>query len=107
MIIGRKVSNVLRGPALRLTARRERCTDCLACTRNCPMSLDVNAMVRAADMEHRECILCRTCVDGCPQGAIAIGFGRLTSKIATEAQRHGAMDRTADSATEPTTGSMR
>jgi ferredoxin len=38
------------------------------------MSLDVNGMVARADMEDGECILCGTCVDGCPKGAIHFGF---------------------------------
>ena len=76
MILGRKISNLVRGPALRLQANAERCTHCGTCTRNCQMSLDVNRMVHAADMEDSECILCGQCVDGCPGQAICFTFGR-------------------------------
>jgi ferredoxin len=31
-------------------------------------------MVQQADMEHSECILCGSCVDGCSQSAIHFSF---------------------------------
>jgi ferredoxin-type protein NapH len=74
MIIGRRLRNIFRWPALRLQAEPDRCTDCLTCTRNCPTSLDVNQMVRSGDMESDECILCGTCVDGCPKDVIRFSF---------------------------------
>ncbi len=74
MILGRKLGNLLRLPSLRLQANAARCTDCGTCTRNCPMSLDVHALVHKPKMEHAECILCATCVDGCPAGVIRLGF---------------------------------
>ncbi len=49
MILGRKLRNVVNTPALRLTAETEKCTNCMKCTRNCPMSLDVNAMVQVRE----------------------------------------------------------
>jgi polyferredoxin len=74
MIIGRKLRNLLAWPALRLAARAEACKDCLTCTSNCPMSLDVHAMVQREHMEHNECILCGTCVDNCTKSAIRFSF---------------------------------
>lgn len=74
MIIGRRVRNLVRWPSLRLRADRDRCVDCKTCSKNCPMSLDVNRMVHSASMENTECILCGTCVDNCPQGAIRYSF---------------------------------
>lgn len=74
MIIGRKLRNLLPWPALRLQAHASTCTGCLTCTSNCPMSLDVNAMVKAEAMEHSECILCLSCVDNCPAQAIKSVF---------------------------------
>jgi polyferredoxin len=70
MIIGRKIRNLLKYPALQLKAEPEKCTDCLTCTRNCPMSLDVNALVKRGNMEHSECILCGNCVDSCSSSVI-------------------------------------
>ena len=74
MILGRKLRNLVRWPALRLVAEPDRCSECLTCTRNCPMSLDVSGMVQRADMEDSECILCGSCVDGCTRGAIRFSF---------------------------------
>jgi polyferredoxin len=74
MILGRKLRNLARWPALRLQVEPERCTDCRRCTRGCPMSLDVNAMVRRGDMEHAECILCGSCADACTRDVIHFSF---------------------------------
>jgi ferredoxin-type protein NapH len=70
MILGRKVRNLFGWPALRLNAQTEACINCKRCTRDCPMSLDVNGMVQAGAMENSECILCGTCVDVCPKQVI-------------------------------------
>jgi len=74
MIIGRGIRNRGRWPSLRLIAAPDKCSDCLTCTRNCPMSLDVNGMVQRANMENDECILCGNCVDGCSRDAIRFSF---------------------------------
>jgi polyferredoxin len=74
MILGRRIRNLARWPALRLQADADRCIDCQRCTSECPMSLDVNKMVRAADMEHDECILCASCIDVCPKDVISMPF---------------------------------
>ena len=76
MILGRKLRNTLAWPALRLKADPARCTDCLTCNANCPMSLDVNGLVKSGHMEHTECILCGSCVDGCPSKAIVYSFSK-------------------------------
>jgi polyferredoxin len=74
MILGRKLRNIKAWPSLRLQAASELCSNCKTCTSHCPMSLDVNAMVQKGAMENDECILCATCVDGCPKGAIQMRF---------------------------------
>jgi polyferredoxin len=74
MILGRKLRNLAKWPALRLEAQPEKCTDCLQCTKACPMSLPVNQMVNQKRMENSECILCGNCVDGCPRKVIHYAF---------------------------------
>lgn len=74
MMIGRWIRNRFGWPSLRLVADASSCKDCKLCTKNCPMSLDVNAMVQASKMENAECILCGTCVDNCSQSAIRYSF---------------------------------
>lgn len=74
MIGGRKLRNLFGWPSLRLTADSDKCTDCMKCTKNCPMSLDVNAMVAGGSMENPECILCGNCVDNCKKDIIHYTF---------------------------------
>jgi polyferredoxin len=74
MILGRKIRNVFRWPALRLKAAPEKCIDCQRCNKVCPMSLDVNGMVRNNAMENSECILCGSCIDNCPKNVISFSF---------------------------------
>jgi len=74
MIIGRRIRNLVRWPSLRLVAEPDKCTDCLRCTRDCPMSLDVHQMVQSGSMENGECILCFTCTDNCPSKVIRHSF---------------------------------
>ncbi len=52
----------------------EKCTNCQKCTRNCPMSLDVNATVQAGKMENAECILCGKGIDNCRKSVIHYAF---------------------------------
>lgn len=74
MILGRKLGNLINLPVLRLKAEKSACINCKRCTRDCPMSLDVNAMVQAGKMENSECVLCGTCADVCPKDVIHYSF---------------------------------
>jgi polyferredoxin len=74
MIIGTKVSDLLRLPRLRLKANKESCTGCNLCTKKCPMSLDGKTMVLTEKMKDSECILCGECVDICPKKSIMYTF---------------------------------
>lgn len=74
MMIGRWIRNRFGWASLRLVADAASCSDCKTCTKNCPMSLDVNAMVKVEQMEHSECIMCGTCVDNCAKRAIRYSF---------------------------------
>jgi len=76
MILGRGLRNRLGLPALRLVADPIACANCKKCTSNCPMSLDVNAMVQIGRIENRECILCGTCADNCAKKAIRYSFSK-------------------------------
>lgn len=76
MIIGRQIRNRAGWAALQLAADPGRCKHCQTCTRNCPMSLPVEEMVIAGQLENPECILCGTCVDGCKEKVLAFSWGR-------------------------------
>lgn len=74
LMIGRKIRNFFGWPALQLAADRTHCIDCNACSEECPMSIDIHAMVKEEKMEHAECIFCTSCIDICPKGAITYGI---------------------------------
>jgi ferredoxin-type protein NapH len=76
IIAGRKLRNLFMWPSLGLAAEKDKCIDCMTCSKNCPMSLDVNKMVKSENMENPECILCGTCADNCKQGVIRFTFTR-------------------------------
>jgi polyferredoxin len=72
------------GAIMRLTARKSLarmaakpggCDDCGACTRVCPMDIDVGAIVGSgAHVPGGECILCQRCAHACPTGALHLEF---------------------------------
>jgi len=72
MVLGRKLGNVLRLPAIRLKAQPERCIHCSLCSRTCPAGIPVQQLVEKANTEHSECILCGQCVDACPKNVLSI-----------------------------------
>ncbi len=75
MVFGRKISNFLKIPSLRLNRNdKNECTHCKICTKNCPMDIDVEKMVQENDLEHSECILCGNCIDTCPKNVIEYSF---------------------------------
>ena len=74
MIIGMKVSDWLRLPRLRLKSNKDSCNGCNLCSKKCPMSLDVKAMVKTTNMKNSECILCGECIDICPKKSITYSF---------------------------------
>ncbi|MGE5623567.1 MAG: 4Fe-4S binding protein [Methanocella sp.] len=76
MILGTRLKNRAAWPALRLEAEPARCNGCRTCTKNCPMSLDVEGMVKRGSLENSDCVLCGECVDGCRRGAIRYAFHR-------------------------------
>ena len=79
MIIGMKVSDWLKLPRLSLKSDAISCVDCKQCTKKCPMSLDVMAMVKTENMKNSECILCGECVDICPKKSISYTFKNKSS----------------------------
>lgn len=77
MIAGRLGAKYSPVPHLHLEGDPDKCIDCKLCTKNCPMSLDVNAMVRSGKMFSSECIACGACVDVCPKKAIFFSWNPM------------------------------
>lgn len=88
MVLGTKIRNRIQWPALHLETDPGRCIHCQRCTRECPMSLEVEKMVRAGALAHSECILCGNCVDACPKTAIRYAWIKKRSLPAGTAVKH-------------------
>ena len=87
MIVGRKIRNIVRLSALCLKADKEKCVDCKTCSKNCPMSLNVNEMVKSGYMENTECILCGTCIDVCPNNVIKYSFSKPNYNVCNKRRK--------------------
>ncbi len=76
MIIGRKLRNYFRWPALQLTTSPEQCKQCHQCTESCPMSLPVEELALQNRLENAECVLCGACVDVCRHKVISYQWAK-------------------------------
>lgn len=66
-----------RPALLRVAARTSACDGCGACTRVCPMDVDVARLALAGRrIGGGQCILCLRCVQACHGGALRLAFGR-------------------------------
>jgi ferredoxin-type protein NapH len=66
-----------RPALLRVAARAEECNGCGACTRACPMDVEVGKLAgRGRRIGAGECVLCQRCVQACPTGALRLTFSR-------------------------------
>lgn len=66
MILGKGLRKSLNLPGLRLKAKTESCISCGQCSKQCPLSLDVQTLVKQRSLDHADCVLCGQCVDTCP-----------------------------------------
>lgn len=79
MVIGEKLGSAFRIPQLHIEAEPERCITCGKCTKACPMSLDVEALLQEGGIADAECVQCAACADACPKGALALRVERVNS----------------------------
>jgi ferredoxin-type protein NapH len=60
---------------LKMAADLRRCNGCGACSKVCPMDIDVKAFALSGRrVGSGECILCQRCVQACPTGALTASF---------------------------------
>lgn len=74
MVIGRKLGFAMRLPSLRLKTDPDRCVSCGRCTEACPMSLDVERLMRKGEIRENNCILCGACIAVCRRGVIEFAW---------------------------------
>ncbi len=75
-----------RPAVLRIAARADECNGCGACTRACPMDVDVATLAGGGrHIGPGECVLCQRCVQACPTGALRLAFNPSRPPLAREA----------------------
>ncbi len=76
MIIGTKIGRVLQMPNLHIEIEQENCISCKKCNSACPMSLNVEHLVKTGTFAHTECILCGECKFACSKQVFSYKFGK-------------------------------
>ena len=70
MVLGRKIGLAVRIPSLHLATVPTSCVSCGRCTANCPMSLNVQELVKKGEITDDNCILCGRCIGSCRKDTI-------------------------------------
>ena len=74
---------------LKIKSDKEKCTNCGACDRVCPMDIQISSYaVDGKRVLSTECIICQTCVNTCPRGALSLTTGLDGAFIADERIRY-------------------
>jgi len=61
---------------LKIQGDSEKCNECGACIKACPMDIEIPEYIKMnSRVLSTECILCQTCVNTCPKGALKASFG--------------------------------
>lgn len=76
LVAGTWVGRKLRLPQYKVYSDTEKCIDCGKCTRDCPMSIDVQQEQKAGLVASYDCILCGKCVEVCPKDVLKIQSAR-------------------------------
>jgi polyferredoxin len=61
---------------LRIKGDLDKCTDCGACVKLCPMDIRITDYLKANQrVRSTECVLCQTCITVCASEALKLSFG--------------------------------
>ncbi|HEX3076290.1 MAG TPA: 4Fe-4S binding protein [Lachnospiraceae bacterium] len=74
MVIGSTIGRCLHIPQLHVRTDKGKCISCKQCNKNCPMSLDVESMVKTGSCRSSECIQCGVCIDTCPRKVLSYRY---------------------------------
>lgn len=72
LVAGTWLGRKLRMPQFKVYSETEKRIACGKCTRDCPMSIDVEQEQKAGLVASFDCILCGNCVDVCPKDVLKI-----------------------------------
>ena len=71
---GELLGRALHLPQLKIKSDPDGCLDCGICTKQCPMSIDVQAEIKTGTVKSLDCIRCGECVDHCPKKVLRYGM---------------------------------
>jgi len=74
MVLGTKIRDYLKFNGLHLKSNSQKCNECNACTKYCPMNLNVIENAKTNKFYDSECILCGNCIDHCKQKVLSFSF---------------------------------
>lgn len=61
---------------LKIHGDKEKCDECGACMKTCPMDIQIPGYVKdGVRVLSTECMLCQTCINTCPEKALKMSFG--------------------------------
>ena len=82
---------------IKIGARPERCNDCKACERSCPMDIRLTEYIKAGTrILSSECIICKTCTSVCPNDVLRLTFAAdisTTDHLRRRISRNNGEDR--------------
>ncbi|NTV89929.1 MAG: 4Fe-4S binding protein [Clostridiales bacterium] len=70
---GFRLGRLLHLPQLRIVTEPQKCINCKACDKKCPMSINVSERVKTGMIGTPDCILCGECADTCPKKVLKYG----------------------------------
>lgn len=75
MVIGTKIRRFFHLPGLHIRiSKKKDCISCGKCSRECPMGLDVEKMIKEGQIGSSECIQCGACIDSCALNVLSYGL---------------------------------
>lgn len=61
---------------LKIAGNAEKCTDCGACNKMCPMDINISGYIQKGQrVLSSECIMCQECINVCAKDALFVNFG--------------------------------
>ncbi|MFC2136574.1 4Fe-4S binding protein [Bacteroidota bacterium] len=71
-----KFGRLIYMPNLYVKAKHiDNCNNCMICTKNCSMSIDVNSYIQKKNSLPNNCIQCGLCIDKCPKSVLSFAYG--------------------------------